>query len=183
MIEGKLVNLRAQEFEDKERNARWLNDVEVSRYLSMRYQMSLAAEEQFMRDRTSKPMTFADVSMGILTKDGQQIGNCGLHEASSENRSAWLGIMIGEKEYWSRGYGSDALLTLLRFAFEEMNLNRVHLSVFDFNARGMASYRKCGFIEEGRMREAHYADGAYHDIVVMAILRDEFFALHGPPAE
>ena len=82
--------------------------------------------------------------------------------------------MIGEKAYWSKGYGSDAVATLVRFGFEEMNLNRIELRVFDFNERAQASYRKCGFVEEGRMRQSHYADGAYCDVVVMSVLRDEW---------
>ena len=84
--------------------------------------------------------------------------------------------MIGEKAYWSKGYGSDAVTTLVRFAFEEMNLNRVELHVYDFNLRGQAAYRKCGFREEGRMRDAHHTEGRFHDVVVMAVLRDEWVA-------
>ena len=76
-----------------------------------------------------------------------------------------------------RGYGTDALMTLLRFAFEEMNLNRVSLDVYDFNTRGIAAYLKCGFAEEGRRRHARYQDGAHHDVIAMSILRDEW-AVH-----
>jgi RimJ/RimL family protein N-acetyltransferase len=119
-------------------------------------------------------MAYGDVSFAIETKDGVHIGSTGLHGASPENRAAELGIMIGEKAYWSKGYGTDALATLVRFAFEEMNLNRIELHVFDFNQRAQASYRRCGFVEEGRMRDAHYAEGAYSDVVVMALLRDDW---------
>jgi RimJ/RimL family protein N-acetyltransferase len=109
--------------------------------------------------------------MAIETKDGVHIGSCGLHRASAETRDAEMGIMIGEKDYWSRGYGTDALRTLVRFGFEEMNLHRIWLRAFAFNDRGLAMYRKCGFVEEGRMREAHYQEGAYHDIVMTSVLR------------
>jgi RimJ/RimL family protein N-acetyltransferase len=176
MIEGTLVNLRAMEMADLERNHRWINDREVTWGLAMRYEMSLAAEEEWMRNRTSKGVTYSDVGFAIETKDGLHIGNCGLHQASPEHRDAEAGIMIGDKAYWSKGYGSDALATLLRFGFQEMNLHRVGLRVYDFNARAIASYRKCGFVEEGRMREAQYQDGAYHDIVVMSVLRNEWTA-------
>jgi RimJ/RimL family protein N-acetyltransferase len=64
----------------------------------------------------------------------------------------------------------------VRFAFEEMNLNRVELHVYDFNLRGQAAYRKCGFVEEGRMRQAHFSEGKWDDVVVMAVLRDEWVA-------
>lgn len=174
MIEGKLVNLRAREMTDAERMTRWVNDREVMRFQSVRYPWSAAAEEAFVRAKTAAPTAYGDVSLAIETKDGAHIGSCGLHRASPENRSAELGIMIGEKAYWSKGYGTDAVATLVRFAFEEMNLNRIELHVYDFNERARASYRKCGFVEEGRMRDAHYAEGTYTDVVVMALLRDEW---------
>ncbi len=174
MIEGKLVNLRAREMTDVERMTRWINDREVTRFMGGAYPWSSEAEEAFVRTTASAPMTFGDLRFAIDTKDGVHIGGCGLHRASPENRDAELGIMIGEKAYWSKGYGSDAVATLVRFAFEEMNLNRVELHVYDFNERGQAAYRKCGFVEEGRMRQAHFSEGKYGDVVVMAVLRDEW---------
>ncbi len=176
MIEGKLVNLRAREMSDVERMTRWINDRDVSRFMGGGYPWSSDAEEAFVRNQTSVPMAFGDLRFAIETKDGTHIGGCGLHRASPENRAAELGIMIGEKAYWSKGYGSDTVATLVRFAFEEMNLNRVELHVYDFNERAQTSYRKCGFVEEGRLREAHYYEGVYGDVVVMAVLRDAWLS-------
>jgi len=73
-----------------------------------------------------------------------------------------------------RGYGQDAIRTLLGFAFGEMNLNRVSLHVLTDHTRAINTYRECGFVEEGRLREAVYAEGQYHDLLVMSILRQEF---------
>ena len=174
MIEGTLVNLRAPEMTDLERNTRWINDREVTQYLSLRYEMSQAAEEAWLRDLVSKPLAYDRVFFAIETKDGEHIGNTNLFNVAPENRSAELGIMIGDKARWSKGHGSDALKTLLRFGFEEMNLNRVELFVYSFNERAQAAYRKCGFVEEGRRRQALYRKGAYHDFIVMAVLRDEW---------
>ena len=84
--------------------------------------------------------------------------------------------MIGEKECWGRGYGTDALRTLVRFGFEEMNLNRIALDVYDFNERAIASYLKTGFAEEGRRRKDIYRDGRYVDVVMMSVLRAEWEA-------
>jgi RimJ/RimL family protein N-acetyltransferase len=176
MIEGKLVNLRAREMTDLERMTRWVNDREVARFQMVRYPWSSAAEEAYIKEQTSKPIPYGNVSLAIDTKDGVHIGSCGLHAASAENRVAELGIMVGEKEFWSKGYGTDAVATLVRFGFEEMNLNRIELHVYAFNERAQKSYRKCGFVEEGRMRDAHYAEGAYSDVVVMGLLREEWAA-------
>src|SRR3954466_4785355 len=100
MIEGKLINLRAREMSDLQRMTRWVNDREVTRFLSTRYPWSEATEEAWLRDHTSKLLAFGDVGFAIETKDGVHIGGCGLHNASPERRSAELGIMIGEKDYW-----------------------------------------------------------------------------------
>lgn len=183
MIEGELINLRAREMGDLERNYRWINDGEVTRHLHMRYPISLAAEEAWMCEGCAKPIAFNDnVFFAIETKDGAHIGNINFHEMSAEQRKARLGVMIGEKEYWSKGYGTDAMRTFLRFAFDEMNLHRIDLTVNAENPRAIACYRKCGFVGEVRMRQALYSRGRFGDQLVMGILRGEFYVLHGGPS-
>jgi RimJ/RimL family protein N-acetyltransferase len=174
MLEGTIVNLRAPEMSDLERNLSWMNDREVTRFLAARYQLSHLAEENWMREHVSKPMTYNRVFFAIETKDGEHIGNTDLINAQPEERKCELGIMIGDKRYWSKGCGTDAVRTLLAFAFDEMNMNRVQLHVYDFNERAQAAYVKAGFVVEGRRREAIYTEGAYHDTIVMSALRDEW---------
>lgn len=178
MLEGKLVKLRALEPGDSERAYTWINDREVTRYLAARYPLSHADEERWL-ERVSTNDFSRGVSLAIETKEGEHIGNIGLEDLRPEDRKAALGILIGEKAYWSKGYGEDAIVTLLRFAFHEMNLHRVWLHTSEFNERAIACYRKCGFQEEGRLREHVFTDGRYWDALVMAILRHEFDALHG----
>ena len=177
--QGKLVRFRAIEPEDAERAHRWINDREVTQFLMARYPFSLASERDWATQAT-KTNDFTETRFAIETLDGVHIGICGLHRGRPEDRWADLGIMIGEAEYRSQGYGTDSMLTLLRFAFYQMNLNKVALGVFEINPRAMAVYKKCGFIEEGRGREEYYQDGRYIDVVRMGVLRREFEALHGP---
>ena len=179
MLEGKVVNLRAIEPGDLDRDVQWVNDRDVTRFLAMRYPISKAEEERWL---TSRPASgFGNIGLAIETKDGVHIGNCVLHEGQPENRKASLGIMIGDKDFWSNGYGTDVIYTLLRFGFHEMNLNRVWLHVFAFNERAVACYKKCGFVVEGTLRQNAYQDGHYIDTITMGILRSEFDALHGGP--
>jgi RimJ/RimL family protein N-acetyltransferase len=178
MIEGRLVRLRAVEPSDATNLYRWINDREVTRNLMARYPYSRAFEDDWVTGAT-KASEFGDARFAIDTLDGTHIGNCGLHHGRPEDRHAELGIMIGEKEYWNRGYGTDAVQTLVRFGFEQMNLNKVSLGVFETNERAQAVYRKLGFVEEGRAREDYYQDGRYWDIIRMSILRREFDALAG----
>ena len=87
-----------------------------------------------------------------------------------------LGIIIGDKAYWGQGYGTDAVRAMLSWAFGWLNLNRVYLTVYAYNERAIGCYLKCGFLQEGTMRQAHYSEGQYHDHLMMGILRNEFLA-------
>ncbi|MEK7248387.1 MAG: GNAT family protein [Chloroflexota bacterium] len=181
MIEGKLVRLRAVEPGDAANAYKWINDGDVTRYLMARYPYSLASEQDWVAN-ASKPNDYSEARFAIETKEGVHIGLCGLHRGRPEERTADLGIMIGDKDYHERGFGTDAMLTMIRFGFEQMNLHRVSLGVFDFNQRAQAVYRKVGFVEEGRDRDAYFQDGRYWDVIRMSVLEDEWRALHGTAA-
>jgi len=92
---------------------------------------------------------------------------------SPENRCGVLGITIGDRRYWDRGYGTDAMRVICRFGFDTMNLHRIELDVYGRNERARKVYARVGFVEEGRKREAVYKNGRYDDIVVMGLLRSE----------
>ena len=180
MLEGKLVRLRPMEPEEFENYYRWMNDEEVKRYLGMRYFFSRAAEQEWLRGRTNAPLSYSNVQFAVETKeDCRHVGSIGFHDTAPEDRKAVVGIAIGEKTLWDRGYGSDAMTTLLRFAFDEMGLHRVMLHVDERNSRAQASYKKVGFVEEGRLRDDRWARGRYWDTVVMGILDAEFRRIHG----
>jgi len=182
MIYGQRVRLRAIERSDIPTFLRWFNDPEVRQYLLMYLPMSEAQEERWFERQLESP----DHVFGIEARveDGWKIiGNCGLHRIDWKNRSADLGIVLGEKEFWGQGFGTDATRTLLRFAFHELNLHRVTLLAYDFNPRAIRSYEKAGFRREGTEREALFREGQYHDIHLMAILSHEFQIQEEAPAD
>ena len=173
MLEGTLVRLRAVEPEDVENTYKWVNDREVTLWLtSPRYPVSRKTEQQSIEE--SPTNSFGDVRLAIETKDGNHIGEINLHRINPEDRKAGLGIMIGEKDHWSNGYGTDAINTLLAFAFDEMNLHRVFLHAFADNEHAIGCYQRCGFREEVRLRQEVYQDGRYYNVVVMGVLGTEF---------
>jgi RimJ/RimL family protein N-acetyltransferase len=171
MIRGKKTRLRALRHDDLAHFVRWINDPEVRRFMVIRYPLSMTEEEQWWQGFLER---VDDHILAIETEDGTYIGNIGLHNLEWENRQAMLGIVIGDKNYWGQGYGTDAVRAVLRWAFDYLNLNRVWLTVYDYNERAFRCYAKCGFRHEGTMRQAKYADGEYHDELMMGILRDEF---------
>ena len=174
MIEGSLVRLRAREMHDLDDNVAWGQDPELLRLTGDRYQQSRAYLDAMMKSYTAQPPAFAAMRFAIETKDGEHIGNLRLADVQPENRSASLSVVIGRRDFWSRGFGTDAMRALQRFVFDEMNLHRLELHVFAFNERAIACYRRAGFTEECRLRRAQYADGDFHDVIVMSILRHEW---------
>lgn len=113
----------------------------------------------------------------IIEAEDRPIGDINLFHIDTRNSNAAVGMSIWRAEDRGRGYGSDAMRALLAWAFRQMNLHRVELSVDPSNAAAIAVYRKAGFAEEGRRREAHFSDGAYVDDIMMGILRRDFEAL------
>ena len=174
MIRGSKIRLRALEHNDLPRFVRWINDPETRHFMTMRYPLSQSEEEKWWDSFLERKN---DHIFAIEAKDGTYIGNIGLHGFERENRRAQLGILIGDKACWGKGYGTDAIVAMLRWAFAHLNLNRVSLTVFAYNERAIRCYQKCGFQHEGTMRQARYAGGQYHDELVMGVLRDEFLAL------
>jgi RimJ/RimL family protein N-acetyltransferase len=108
-------------------------------------------------------------------KDGGiPIGNINLHRVDVKNQHAYFGILIGEKEHWCKGCGTEATRLLLGYAFNQMNLQRITSHVFAFNERSVAMHKKAGFTEEGRMRKAMFKHGEFKDVVVFGVLREEW---------
>ena len=109
------------------------------------------------------------------------IGDVGIHTIWSHS-DAWVGIAIGERDYWGRGYGSDAMRLIVQYGFIELNLRRVSLALHSYNTRALKSYEKVGFKMEGVMRQDTLREGRRTDGLVMGILREEWLALQGGAA-
>jgi RimJ/RimL family protein N-acetyltransferase len=171
MIAGEHVILRAFEREDAERCFRWMNDPSIVRTLKSRYPIAFQIEMQWL-DRAMDPHA-AERHFAIERKDDRaHIGNASIHEIDWVSRTAKFGLFIGEPSAWNRGFGSDAIRTLVRFAFEEMNLQKLRIDIFDYNDRAKHVLETQGFVQEGRLRREFYRDGTYHDIVILSTFRD-----------
>lgn len=174
MIVGAKVRLRPIEREDLPRFVEWFADHEVRRFLRTYVPFSLEQEKRWFENLQEQIDRQETVMMAIETTESVHIGNVGLSSIDWKNRTAEMGIVIGEKAYWNQGYGTDAIRTMLNLAFGEMNLHRVYLRVDADNERGIACYQKAGFQHEGTYREAIFKEGNYQDQHVMSILQSEF---------
>jgi RimJ/RimL family protein N-acetyltransferase len=182
LLTGELVRLSsldAQTF--AEAVSRWSHDSEYFRLLgtepSRPYSIQ-ATKEWFEANLGKNELT--NFEFGIRTLEGDQlIGETGLMGRNWIHGDMFVGIGIGEREFWSKGYGSDAMRLILRFAFRELNLHRVSLDVFEYNQRAIRSYEKVGFVMEGRARQFLHREGRRWDLIYMGILREEWFSRYG----
>lgn len=171
MIAGEHVILRAFEREDAERCYRWMNDPNIVRTLKSRYPIAFQNEMEWL-DRAMHGSA-TERHFAIERKDDRtHIGNASIHDIKWVSRIAAFGLFVGEPSAWNRGFGSDAIRTLVRFAFDEMNLQKLRIHVFDYNDRAKHVLESQGFVQEGRLRREFYRDGAYHDIVILSTFRD-----------
>ncbi|NYT12270.1 MAG: GNAT family N-acetyltransferase [Methanomassiliicoccales archaeon] len=174
MLQGEKVRLRAPERIDIPAFLRWINDQEVTEFLDIEPPMGMEQEEAWFESlRNSDIEVFS-----IETKEGELIGNIGLMKFDWVSRKVTMGIVIGEKVHWGSGYGSDAIMTLLSYLFEELNINRVHLEVDTANQRAVHCYEKCGFVKEGILRQVRWKRGRFKDNYIMSILREEWESKH-----
>ncbi|MBW8011780.1 MAG: GNAT family N-acetyltransferase [Chloroflexi bacterium] len=175
MIYGKRIRFRAPEREDLPMYTKWINDSEVRAGLNMFLPMSLASEEKWFEQMLEKPAEEHPMSIDVQEgKSWKLIGNCGLMFFNQRARTAEVGIMIGEKDYWDQGYGTEAMQLILRHGFNTLNLNSITLRVYETNPRAIRSYEKTGFVLDGRIRQSHFAEGKYVDTLFMSVLRDEW---------
>ena len=173
MIRGERIFLRSIERDDLPRCHAWMNDPELRATLAQRYPMSLPREADWI-ERVTRGQDPSEIHFAICLDDGaRHVGNCGLVGIDRDNRTATLGILIGEKDCRGRGFGTEAVKTLCRFGFEEMDLRKIRLDTQAANEAALKAYEKAGFRREGLLREEIYRAGRCVDVVRMGLLRGD----------
>lgn len=173
MLEGDRVELRPIQERDRERLYELVETIEVRALSTHDPPLPLSLEEIEARDRRWLKERHTDSAWFAIDVDGETIGMCGLHSIDHFQQRAEIGIRLG-KAYWGKGYGQDAVRTLLDYGFRHLNLARISLRVLADDERAVGAARKAGFVEEGRLRAHAWYDGARHDELVMSVLREEW---------
>ena len=169
-LRGARIVLRDKRPEDAENDYRWRSDPELARLdaaipLTMSFERYLKLFEDQMKYPTPGSHHYS-----IETLEGLFIGNCMYYDLDTVNREAELGIVIGDRDYWSDGYGYDAVTTLLDHMFTVRDLKRVYLHTLEWNDRAQKSFSKSGFNAVRPVRRMA------HDFILMDVLRDDWFA-------
>lgn len=175
---GTRIRLRAAEKTDIDSFLKWINDPEVTENLMLVSPMSRIEEERWYENMLERPPCEHVMVINIKVPENpgewHSIGTCQFIHIDWRNRSAELGIMIGEKSCWNQGFGTETMRMLLEHGFNILNLHRIWLQVYAKNTRGIHAYEKAGFIHEGQFRQAHYQHGRYYDVHLMSVLKDEW---------
>lgn len=169
-ITGEKVYLSPMFLDDLEQYTRWINDIEVTRYLGQAARCySLESERKVLESLVSDGYNFA-----IVLKDEERlIGNASIFDIQQIHQRAEIGLFIGEAKDRGKGYGQEIVKLLVDYGFRYLNLNNIMLKVFSGNATAINAYRKCGFKEIGKRTRCYFVDNKWHDEVYMEILRDD----------
>ena len=168
---GDRIYLSPRNSEDVEKFTEWLNDFKTTDYTGRSGILTtLDGERKYLEENSNPEATFVIVTL----EDNKMIGTVSLEDINWINRTATLGIFIGDKEFRSKGYGTEAIRLILEYGFKYMNLYNIKLDLMEFNERALKCYKKCGFKEYGRRRKCKFINGKYYDSISMDILADEF---------
>lgn len=171
-LEGEKVRLRALAPDDAPALERWFADFEITR--TMRAWRPLPPAREYLEQVAESA---CDLTFGVVRRsDARLIGVAGLQAVDARHRSAVFGIVIGERDAWGQGLGTEATGLVVRAGFERLGLHRIALEVLADNARGLRAYERVGFRREGLLREAEWREGRWVDAVVMGLLEDEWRA-------
>ena len=178
-IYGEKIMLREFKKEDLEHIRKWVNNAEITDNLSdmFLYPHTMNSTESFLdsilNDKLNNEKIFA-----IADKITEEyIGQISLFNIDWKNRIAQIAIVIGNVENQDKGIGYGAMKLIQSFAFNMMNLNKLELTVHEFNFKAHKLYMKCGFVEEGRLRQKTFTKGKYFDLIYMGILKSEYDAI------
>ena len=179
---GELVRLGAMDAEEIGKAfARWGRDSEFRRLLDSgvsQVTSSRGAQKWLEKELEEQSVNQHWFSIRKLDDD-RLLGDVDLYVYNWPGRDAFVGLGIGEREFWGKGLGTDVMRVILRYAFVEVNLRRVTLNVFEYNPRAIRAYEKAGFRHEGRMRKVLNKEGKRWDILYMGILREEWMEQYG----
>jgi RimJ/RimL family protein N-acetyltransferase len=182
LLIGDLVQLTAEDPQTiAETFTRWGRDSEYTRMLDNDPARMASIvknkdwlEKMFEKEPVNETFFFVRSLAGSAL-----IGFIGLFGIRWNHGDAWVGIGLGDRQYWGKGFGTDAMRVILRYAFTELNLHRITLGVFAYNTRAIRSYEKAGFVVEGRLRQYIHREYYHWDEIMMGILREDWIK-NGP---
>ncbi|NLJ91422.1 MAG: GNAT family N-acetyltransferase [Clostridiales bacterium] len=175
-IKGKFVTLRAMELEDQDMLREMINDPEIEKMVGgYSFPISKVQQNRWFEANSNNN---SNIRLIIETEEDGAIGFANLVDIDWKNRRAFHGIKIANKQFRSRGIGTDTVMAIMKYAFEELNLNRLEGTIIEYNKPSLKLYcDKCGWKIEGTKRKAVFKGNEYHDEYVLGILKEDYLEL------
>ena len=178
LFEGKLIRLRALETDDAETIFQFNQDSEISRRdARVRWPHSLDGVRRQLQ-KTDVSQSGDDKDLAIETLAGQMVGEINTQLCDGRNGTFSLGIGLGDRTAWGKGYAKEAILLVLRHMFHERRYQKCNIGVYTFNQRAVDFYRHLGFQDEGCIRRSYFTNGRYYDEILLGMTVEEFNANH-----
>jgi len=174
--QGKRLYLRPIQKEDIPVITQWINDQNLTQYLTTAYPMTIEEETRWF-DKICLGGRDNVILALVLNGTHKSIGHMGLHKIDYIDGTAVTGSIIGSEKHRNKGYGTEAKMLLLEYAFNTLNLRKVCSEVYDFNLRSKKCLEKCGYQEEGVKKKHVYRNGEYRDVHIMAVFKEDFIRL------
>lgn len=172
MLIGKKIKLVPLEKEDLTKSLSWANDMSLNSKVLRILPVTRMEEEKWYQNIVEDPSKLVFAIKTIT--DSEHVGNTGLYHIDWISRRAEFWIIIGEENFHAKGVGMEVLSLMKRFAFHGLNLNRLYLHVAEDNDAAIHLYEKNQFNREGLLKEHHFVDGRYVNVLIMAALRRDF---------
>jgi RimJ/RimL family protein N-acetyltransferase len=170
VIEGKLVRLRPPKPEDAEVMITWFEDLEVTRFILLRFPLSIEMEKEWL-DRMAKSQ---DDIFWVVEHEGRAVGATAIHKINWKNGSGITGTTIGDKSLWGKGLGREVMQLRCRFAFTQLPLRKLKSAYFDGNDASAKAQAAAGYQEVGRYRADQFIDGSWVDQIITEVLREDW---------
>ena len=171
MLTGKRVSLRPFEREDAERYREWVNDAAVMSLVDRVLPVTAEEHHRWYENIIANRRAVIFAVEALPAK--QFIGCIWLHDIDYRHRHAELRIVVGDKQYWGKGIGQEAIFLLVQFAFQQFNLHKLYAYVLANNARALGAFDNVGFVREGNLKEERYIDGAYVDVIRLGLVNKD----------
>jgi UDP-4-amino-4,6-dideoxy-N-acetyl-beta-L-altrosamine N-acetyltransferase len=163
------INLRALKKSDSNLILNWMKNEKLRYLIGTVYPITELEHENWFQNR----MLEKDNRMFVIDLDNKKsIGIVGFKNLDWVNRNSELFIYIGDEEYWGKGYGTQALELIIKFAFNKLNLHMLYLEVFSYNKNATKTYERLGFKQDGILRQSKFQDGKYYDKIIMSKINE-----------
>ncbi len=172
-LEGKKIIFRPIYEKDLERIIVWINNPQVRKYLTVYLPMTMEIEKKWLEQLSNN--NCRDIILAVIDKESKEhMGQVGLHGINWKNKTATFGFMIGNKDFWNKGYGTEILSLTLKYAFHTLGLRKIKSSVLALNIGSIKVHKKCSFKKAGVLKKEYFVDGEYVDEILFEIFKEDW---------